>query len=152
MAIWPWSTVILGRVAAAPVLLVNGIVLPSQADEETVEQAVSNLLDTEAVARDIGRKATEIRKALKQLQEGRLAADFTALRDLVSAKPTTTTTPTTARRRRCLPCRLLGEGGQGLGRGSAPGQGRRDHGRHRQALKKAKKVLMALDSREILLR
>ena len=79
------GTVILGRVAAAPVLLVSGFVLPPRASEEAVEQAASNLLDAEAAARAIGRKATEVRKALKQLVEGRLAEDLTALRDLVSA-------------------------------------------------------------------
>ena len=79
------GTVILGRVAAAPVLLVNGFVLPPGASEEAVEQAASNLLDAEAAARAIGRKATEVRKALKRLVEGRLADDLPALRDLVSA-------------------------------------------------------------------
>ena len=78
------TVVILGRVAAAPVLLVNGFVLPSGASEEAVEQAASNLLDAEAAARAIGRKAAEVRKTLKRLAEGRLADDLTALRDLVS--------------------------------------------------------------------
>ena len=79
------TVVILGRVAAAPVLLVNGFVLPPRASEEAVEQAASNLLDAEAAARAIGRKAAEVRKALKRLAEGRLADDLPALRDLVSA-------------------------------------------------------------------
>ena len=79
------GTVILGRVAAAPVLLVSGFVLPPRASEEAVEQAASNLLDAEAAARAIGRKAAEVRKALKRLVEGRLAEDLTALRGLVSA-------------------------------------------------------------------
>ena len=78
------GTVILGRVAAAPVLLVSGFVLPPRASEEAIEQAASNLLDAEAAARAIGRKATEVRKALKGLTEGRLADDLPALRDLVS--------------------------------------------------------------------
>ena len=79
------GTVILGRVAPAPVLVVNGFVLPPRASEEVVEQAASNLLDAEAAARAIGRKAAEVRKALKRLTEGRLADDLTALRDLASA-------------------------------------------------------------------
>ena len=78
------GTVILGRVAAAPVLLVSGFVLPPGASEEAVEQAASNLLDAEAAARAIGRKAAEVRKALKRLVEGRLADDLPALRGLVS--------------------------------------------------------------------
>ena len=78
------TVVILGRVAAAPVLLVNGFVLSSGASEEAVEQAASNLLDAEAAARAIGRKAAEVRKTLKRLTEGRLADDLPALRDLVS--------------------------------------------------------------------
>ena len=79
------TLVILGRVAAAPALPVNGFVPPPRASEEAVEQAASNLLDTEAAARAIGRKAAEVRKALKRLVEGRLADDLPALRDLVSA-------------------------------------------------------------------
>ncbi len=79
------TVVILGRVAAAPALLVNGFVLPPRASEEAVEQAASNLLDAEAAARAIGRKAAEARKTLKRLAEGRLADDLPALRDLVSA-------------------------------------------------------------------
>ena len=79
------GTVIFGRVAAAPVLLVNGTMLSSQTDVEAVVKALSNLLDAEAAARDLGRKATEVREALKRLAEGRLSDDLTALRDLVSA-------------------------------------------------------------------
>ena len=139
------GTVILGRVAAAPVLLVNGTVLPSQADEAAVEQAVSNLLDAEAAARDVGRKATEVRKALKQLQEGRLAADLTALRDLVSANDDYRTYD--------RPQKAL------VGRATTLAKAARDMAEAplldkdggitdaaQQALKKAKKVLMALDA------
>ena len=79
------GTVILGRVAAAPVLLVSGFMLPPGAGAEAVEQATSNLLDAEAAARALGRKAAEVRKALKRLAEGRLADDLAALRGLVSA-------------------------------------------------------------------
>ena len=79
------STVILGGVAAAPVLLVNGFMLPPQAGKRAVEQAVSNLLNAEVAARDIDRKATEVRKVLKRLMEGYLADDLAALRELVSA-------------------------------------------------------------------
>ena len=78
------STVILGGVAAAPVLLVSGFMLPSRAGEEAMEQALSNLLDAEGAARAVGRNATEVRKALVRLREGRLSNDLTALRDLVS--------------------------------------------------------------------
>ena len=79
------GTVILGRVAATPVLLVNGTMLSSQADEAEVEQALSNLLDAEEAARTVGRRAVVVQKVLKRLTEGGLAGDLTALRDLVSA-------------------------------------------------------------------
>ena len=79
------GAVILGRVAAAPVLLVRGFMLPPGASAEAAEQATSNLLHAEAAARDLGRKANEVRKALKRLAEGRLAGDLAALRGLVSA-------------------------------------------------------------------
>ena len=139
------STVILGRVTAAPVLLVNGTVLPSQADEAAVEQAVSNLLDAEAAARDVGRKATEVRKALKQLQEGRLAADLTALRDLVSANDDYRTYD---RPQKALVGRAASLAKAARDVAEAPLLGK-DGGitdAARQALKKAKKVLMALDA------
>ena len=139
------STVILGRVAAAPVLLVNGTVLPSRADEAAVEQAVSNLLDAEAAARDVGRKATEVRKALKQLQEGRLAADLTALRDLVSANDDYRTYD---RPQKALVGRAATLAKAAGDMAEAPLLGK-DGGvtdAARQALKKAKKVLMALDA------
>ena len=139
------GTVILGRVTAAPVLLVNGTVLPSQADEAAVEQAVSNLLDAEAAARDVGRKATEVRKALKQLQEGRLAADLTALRDLVSANDDYRTYD---RPQKALVGRAASLAKAARDVAEAPLLGK-DGGvtdAARQALKKAKKVLMALDA------
>ena len=139
------GTVILGRVAAAPVLLVNGTVLPSQADEAAVEQAVSNLLDAEAAARDVGRKATEVRKALKQLQECRLAADLTALRDLVSANDDYRTYD---RPQKALVGRAASLAKAARDVAEAPLLGK-DGGitdAARQALKKAKKVLMALDA------
>ena len=139
------GTVILGRVTAAPVLLVNGTVLPSQADEAAVEQAVSNLLDAEAAARDVGRKATEVRKALKQLQEGRLAADLTALRDLVSANDDYRTYD---RPQKALVGRAASLAKAAGDMTEAPLLGK-DGGvtdAARQALKKAKKVLMALDA------
>ena len=139
------STVILGRVTAAPVLLVNGTVLPSQADEAVVEQVVSNLLDAEAAARDVGRKATEVRKALKQLQEGRLAADLTALRDLVSANDDYRTYD---RPQKALVGRAASLAKAARDVAEAPLLGK-DGGitdAARQALKKAKKVLMALDA------
>ena len=139
------GTVILGRVTAAPVLLVNGTVLPSRADEAAVEQAVSNLLDAEAAARDVGRKAAEVRKALKQLQEGRLAADLTALRDLVSANDDYRTYD---RPQKALVGRAASLAKAARDVAEAPLLGK-DGGitdAVRQALKKAKKVLMALDS------
>ena len=139
------GTIILGRVTAAPVLLVNGTVLPSQADEAAVEQAVSNLLDAEAAARDVGRKATEVRKALKQLQEGRLAADLTALRDLVSANDDYRTYD---RPQKALVGRAASLAKAARDVAEAPLLGK-DGGvtdAARQALKKAKKVLMALDA------
>ena len=139
------GTVILGRVAAAPVLLVNGTVLPSRADETAVEQAVSNLLDAEAAARDVGRKTTEVRKALKQLQEGRLAADLTALRDLVSANDDYRTYD---RPQKALVGRAASLAKAARDVAEAPLLGK-DGGitdAARQALKKAKKVLMALDA------
>ena len=139
------STVILGRVSAAPVLLVNGAVLSSQADEAAVEQAVSNLLDAEAAARDVGRKATEVRKALKQLQEGRLASDLAALQDLVSANDDYRTYD---RPQKALVGRAASLAKAARDVGEAPLLGK-DGGitdAARQALKKAKKVLVALDA------
>ena len=139
------STVILGRVTAAPVLLVNGTVPPSQADEAAVEQAVSNLLDAEAAARDVGRKATEVRKTLKQLQEGRLAADLTALRDLVSANDDYSTYD---RPQKALVGRTasLAKAARDVAEAPLLGKDGGITGAARQALKKAKKVLMALDA------
>ena len=139
------GTVILGRVAAAPVLLVSGFVLPPRASEEAVVQAASNLLDAEAAARDLGRKAAKVRKALKRLAEGRLADDLTALRGLVSANDDYRTydhpQKTLVGRAASLAktagdlaeTPLLGEDG---GITDAVGQ----------ALKKAKKVLKALEA------
>ena len=139
------STVILGGVAAAPVLLVSGFMLSSRAGEEAMERALSNLLDAEAAARAVGRKATEVRKALTRLQEGRLAADLTALRDLVSANDDYRTY---SRPQKAL-----------VGRAASLAKAARDMAEAplldkdggvpdalRQELKKAKKVLMALDA------
>ena len=88
-AAWPCrrgtgGTVILGRVAAAPVLLVNGTMLSSQADEEAVLETHSNLRDAVWAACTVHRQATGVRKVLKRLAEDRLAGDLAALRDLVS--------------------------------------------------------------------
>ena len=139
------GTVILGRVAAAPVLLVNGAMLSSRADEEAVEQAVSNLLDAEAAARDVGRKATEVRKALKRLQEGRLADDLTALRDLVSANDDYRTY---GRPEKALVGRAASLATAARDVAEAPLLGK-DGGitdTLRQVLKKTKKVLKAFDA------
>ena len=139
------STVILGGVAAAPVLLVSGFMLPSRAGEEAVEQALSNLLDAEAAARAVGRKATEVRKALARLQEGRLADDLTALRDLVSANDDYRTY---SRPQKALVGRAASLAKAARDVAEAPLLGK-DGGvpdTLRQELKKAKKVLMALDA------
>ena len=139
------GTVILGGVAAAPVLLVSGFMLPSRAGEEAMEQALSNLLDAEAAARAVGRKATEVRKALTRLQEGRLAADLTALRDLVSANDDYRTY---SRPQKALVGRAASLAKAARDVAEAPLLGK-DGGvpdALRQELKKAKKVLMALDA------
>ena len=139
------STVILGGVAAAPVLLVSGFMLSSRAGEEAMERALSNLLDAEAAARAVGRKATEVRKALTRLQEGRLAADLTALRDLVS---TNDDYRTYSRPQKALVGRAASLAKVARDVAEAPLLGK-DGGvpdALRQELKKAKKVLMALDA------
>ena len=139
------STVILGGVAAAPVLLVSGFMLSSRAGEEAMERALSNLLDAEAAARAVGRKATEVRKALVRLQEGRLAADLTALRDLVSANDDYRTY---SRPQKALVGRAASLAKAARDVAEAPLLGK-DGGvpdALRQELKKAKKVLMALDA------
>ena len=139
------STVILGGVAAAPVLLVSGFMLSSRAGEEAMERALSNLLDAEAAARAVGRKATEVRKALTRLQEGRLAADLTALRDLVSANDDYRTY---SRPQKALVGRAASLAKTARDMAEAPLLGK-DGGvpdALRQELKKAKKVLMALDA------
>ena len=139
------STVILGGVAAAPVLLVSGFMLPSRAGEEAMERALSNLLDAEAAARAVGRKATEVRKALTRLQVGRLAADLTALRDLVSANDDYRTY---SRPQKALVGRAASLAKAARDVAEAPLLGK-DGGvpdALRQELKKAKKVLMALDA------
>ena len=139
------STVILGGVAAAPVLLVSGFMLPSRAGEEAMERALSNLLDAEAAARAVGRKATEVRKALTRLQEGRLAADLTALRDLVSVNDDYRTY---SRPQKALVGRAASLAKAARDVAEAPLLGK-DGGvpdALRQELKKAKKVLMALDA------
>ena len=139
------GTVILGRVAAAPVLLVNGTMLSSRGGEGAMEQAVSNLLDAEAAARDIGRKATEVRKALKRLQEGRLADDLTALRDLVSANDDYRTY---GRPEKALVGRAasLATAARDVAEAPLLGQDGGITDTLRQALKKAKKVLKAFDA------
>ena len=139
------GTVILGGVAAAPVLLVSGFMLPSRAGEEAMERALSNLLDAEAAARAVGRKATEVRKALTRLQEGRLTADLTALRDLVSANDDYRTY---SRPQKALVGRAASLAKAARDVAEAPLLGK-DGGvpdALRQELKKAKKVLMALDA------
>lgn len=84
---------VLGGIVAAPVLLVGGLLMASKA-EAAVENALSNRSKAEAAAEDmetagvaaraIGRKANEIRKVLKRLQEDHLDSDLGDLQDLVS--------------------------------------------------------------------
>ena len=139
------GTVILGRVAAAPVLLVNGTMLSSQADEEAMEQAVSNLLDAEEAARTVGRRAIDVQKVLKRLTEGDLTGDLTALRDLVSANDDYRTY---GRPEKALVGRAASLAKVARDMAETPLLGK-DGGitdTARQALKKAKKVLKALDA------
>ena len=85
--------VVLGGIVAAPVLLVGGLMMASKA-EEAKENARSNQLKAQAAAEDmeaagvaalaIGRKANEIRKVLRRLQEDYLDGDLSDLQDLVS--------------------------------------------------------------------
>lgn len=84
---------VLGSIVAAPVLLVGGLLMASKA-EAAVENALSSRFKAEAAAEDmetagvaaraIGRKANEIRKVLKRLQEDHMDSDLGNLQDLVS--------------------------------------------------------------------
>ena len=84
---------VLGGIVAAPVLLVGGLLMASKA-EAAVENALSNRFKAEAAAEDmktagaaalaIGRKANEVRKVLKRLQEDHLDSDLGDLQDIVS--------------------------------------------------------------------
>ena len=83
---------VLGGIAAAPVLLVGGLVLASKA-EEAKETALANVAkaraDAEAMeaaeraTHAIGRKATEIDRTLRRLDRNFLAPDLLFLRALV---------------------------------------------------------------------
>ena len=83
---------VLGGIVAAPVLLVGGLMMASKA-EEAKENALSNrrkaraaataMEEAEVAAREIGRKATQVRNVLKRLQDY-LCNDLEALEDLVS--------------------------------------------------------------------
>ena len=85
---------VLGGIVCAPVLLVGGLMLASKA-EEAKENALSNrhkaraaataMEEAEVAARDIGRKATQVRNVLKRLQDY-LCNDLEALEDLVSVR------------------------------------------------------------------
>ena len=87
------GAVVLGGIVAAPVLLVGGLMMASKA-EEAKENARSNRCKAEAAAEAmeaagvaalaIGRKANEIRKVLRRLQEDYLDSDLSDLQDLVS--------------------------------------------------------------------
>ena len=139
------DAVILGRVAAAPVLLVNGTMLSSRADEAAVEKALSNLLDAEEAARTVGRRAVEVQKVLKRLTEGGLAGDLTALRDLVSANDDYRTY---GRPEKALIGRAASLAKAARDVAEAPLLGK-DGGitdAIRQTLKKAKKVVKTLDA------
>ena len=139
------GTVILGRVAAAPVLLVNGTMLSSRADEAAVEKALSNLLDAEEAARTVGRRAVEVQKVLKRLTEGGLAGDLTALRDLVSANDDY---HTYGRPEKALVDRAasLAKAARDVAEAPLLGKDGEITDTIRQALKKTKKVLKALDA------
>ena len=83
---------VLGGIVFAPVLLVGGLMMASKA-EEAKENAQSNrhkaraaataMEEAGVAARDIGRKATQVRNVLKRLQDY-LCNDLEALEDLVS--------------------------------------------------------------------
>lgn len=85
---------VLGGIVAAPVILVGGLMIASKA-EAAREDALSNrskakgaALDMEAAecqARVIGRKAKEVRRVLKRLQENHLDCDLADLQELVAA-------------------------------------------------------------------
>ena len=84
---------VLGGIVAAPVLLVGGLMMASKAEEakenarsnQFKAQAAAEVMETaEVAARAIGRKANEIRKVLKRLQEDYLDNDLGDLQDLVS--------------------------------------------------------------------
>ena len=84
---------VLGGIVAAPVLLVGGLMMASKA-EEAVENAYSNRLNAQAAAEAmetagvaalaISRKANEVRRVMKRLQEDYLDNDLGDLQDLVS--------------------------------------------------------------------
>ena len=84
---------VLGGIVAAPVLLVGGLMLASKA-EEAKENARSNRFKAKAAAEEmktaeiaalaIGRKANEVRKVLKRLQEDHLDGEIGVLQALVS--------------------------------------------------------------------
>ena len=86
------GTAVLGGIVAAPVLLVGGLMLASRA-EEAKENARSNrakarsaaeaMKTAESATRAIGRKAAEVNRTLRRLDEDFLAPDLESLRDLV---------------------------------------------------------------------
>lgn len=86
------GTAVLGGIVAAPVLLVGGLMLASRA-EEAKENARSNrakarsaaeaMKTAESATRAIGRKAAEVDRTLRRLDEDFLAPDLESLRDLV---------------------------------------------------------------------
>lgn len=85
---------VLGGIVAAPVLLVGGLMMASKA-EEAKENARSNRSKAKAAAEAmetagvaalaIGRKANEVRKVLKRLQEDHLDGEIGVLQALVSS-------------------------------------------------------------------
>ena len=89
------GTAVLGGIAAAPVLLVGGLILASKA-EEAKENAQSNrakartaakaMKTAEVATKAIGRKATEVEQTLRRLDEDFLAPDLEYLRALVEAE------------------------------------------------------------------
>lgn len=86
------GTAVLGGIVAAPVLLVGGLMLASKAEEARVNAqsnrakartAAEAMKAAEVVTKTIGRKAAEVDRTLRRLDEDFLAPDLEYLRDLV---------------------------------------------------------------------
>ena len=86
------GTVVLGGIVAAPVLLVGGLMLASKAEEAKVNaqsnhaeaRTAAKAMKTAEIATEaIGRKAAEVDRTLRRLDEDFLAPDLEYLRALV---------------------------------------------------------------------